>query len=91
MTSAEKTFELFVRDLGYLVRERCLAARESAASARGGPEESYAEGQLFSWVEIASLMQSQALAFQIPLEKLSLDNLDPEQLLVPIKPRDARA
>jgi hypothetical protein len=68
----------YLRDLGFLVRERALKAKSEAES---DPND-FTRGQLLAFHEIVSLMQSQAQSFAIPLGKLSLDKIDPDRDLL---------
>lgn len=72
------TADHYLRDLGYLIRERALEAKEEA---KREPSD-FATGRLTAFHEVVSLMQSQADAFAIPLERLSLDGIDPERDLL---------
>jgi len=68
----------YLRDLGFLIRERALKAR---ADVRSSPDD-FNRGQLMAFHEVLSLMQSQADAFAIPLETLSLEGIDPDKDLL---------
>jgi hypothetical protein len=68
----------YLRDLGYLIRERALKAKAEATSDPGD----FTRGQLMAFYEIVSLMQSQADAFAIPFAQLSLDRIDPDRDLI---------
>ena len=68
-------------DFGQLVREAAeLATREARSAARG--EDDFAKGRSFAYYEVISLMQQQAVAFDLPLEDLKLEGLDPERDLL---------
>jgi hypothetical protein len=56
------TADHYLRDLGYLIRERALKAKEEETNDPGD----YTRGQLMAFYEIVSLMQSQAESFSIP-------------------------
>lgn len=64
----------FIRDLVYLIRETGAEARRR--SAVGASD--FDAGRAMAYVEILSLMQNQALAFQLPPEDLLLAGFDPE-------------
>jgi len=72
----------YLRDLGYLVKERALAARQRERQAKGSDAHEFESGYAMAWYEIASLMQGQAVAFQLPLADLALDGLDPDKDLL---------
>jgi hypothetical protein len=73
-----ETHANYLRDLGYLLRERG-EARKAAVSA--GSE--FERGRQFAYFEVLDLMQHQAEAFGLPLVDLALDGLDPRDLLRP--------
>ncbi len=68
----------YLRDLGFLVRERALKAK---AEAESDPSD-FTLCQLMAFHELVSLMQSQAHSFAIQLEHLSLDGIDPDSELL---------
>jgi hypothetical protein len=68
-------YEAYLRDLGFLVRERAENARNTA---RQSPNDEFESGRVFALYEVISLMQQQAVAFQIPLDKVSLAGIDPD-------------
>jgi hypothetical protein len=71
----------YLRDLGRLLRDDAAKAREASKSA---PAENldFERGQLTAYVSVLSLMQQQAVAFDLPLSDLSLEGLDPERDLL---------
>jgi hypothetical protein len=80
---SERVHAYYLRDLGYLLRERAEeAARESRSiRARRAPhertvEDEFTEGRSQAYNEVISLMQNQAEAFGIPLADLALEDLD---------------
>jgi hypothetical protein len=75
----EETHANYLRDLGYLIRERGEEARKAAVSA----DSDFERGRQFAYFEVLDLMQHQAEAFGLPLVDLALDGLDPRDLLRP--------
>ena len=71
----------YLRDLGYLLREAGEAAKRDAASAAES-DRKYQRGRVMAYYEVLSLMEQQAVAFDLPLQELSLDGLDPERDLL---------
>jgi hypothetical protein len=69
----------YLADLGRLLLEEALQARDAAV---GASATDFERGQLFGLYKVLSLMQEQAVAFQIPLSELSLDGLDPDRDLI---------
>jgi hypothetical protein len=70
------TADHYLRDLGYIIREDALKARERARTARGTEAEQFEAGRALAYYEVVTLMQQQATGFQLPLETICLDNLD---------------
>jgi hypothetical protein len=72
----------YLRDLGQLVREAGEQAKARAASAQGKDDQVFERGRLMAYYEVLSLMQQQAVAFDLPLEDLALTGLDPDRDLI---------
>lgn len=71
-------FENYCHDLGYLIREMALEAKQAHLSQ--GTD--FTAGYLAGFHRVVSLMQQQCLGFGIPWEEIRLDGIDPEQDLV---------
>lgn len=71
---------LYLRDLGYLLRER---AEEAVSTAKKHPNDSFAAGRAAAFYEVVSLMLSQTIGFGIPADDLALAGVDPERDLIP--------
>jgi hypothetical protein len=78
----DERYKLYLGDLGFLLKEYALEAKVERDQHRGSEDESYYTGVLMAFHRIISLMQQQAIAFDIPLEDLRLDDIDPDQTLV---------
>ncbi len=70
--------KLYLRDLGYLLRELAVEAKQKATASQS----EFATGYMAGFHRVVSLMQQQAEAFEIPLEDLELDGFDPDSELV---------
>lgn len=79
MTSS--TESLFLQDLGVLLKEMALQAKNEAAMASENQRD-LALGRLMAMHEVISLMQQQANAFGLDPKDMGLDGLTPEQDLV---------
>jgi hypothetical protein len=75
------SIDLYVRDLGVLIKEKALEAKKESRSSPEG-ERAFALGRLMAFHEVISLMQQQARAFGITLEELGLDDIQPEKDLL---------
>jgi len=71
----------YLLDLGHLVREAGEQAKKDADQASES-DRLFQRGRLMAYYEVLSLMQQQAEAFQLPLEELALDGLDPDRDLL---------
>ena len=65
----------YLQDLGYLLRERLDRARQEAEAA-AGPDRQFEAGRYRPYREVLSLMLTQAEAFELPAEALSLEGLE---------------
>ena len=74
--------QAYLSDLGYLLRERALEAKQQARTARGKAEEVFELGRLTAYYEVISLLINQALAFQMPVDDLHLEGLNPDRDLL---------
>ena len=72
----------YIRDLGYLLRERAFEAKERFHAAEGSDARGFEGGRYMAYYEIISLMLSQAESFNLPPEMIALQNLDPEADLI---------
>ncbi len=75
------SIDLYIRDLGVLLKEKALEAKEESRSVPED-ERAFALGRLMAFHEVISLMQQQARAFGIPLKELGLDDIQPEEDLL---------
>jgi hypothetical protein len=73
---------LYLYDLGFLLREAAFEAKAAGEAARGSESESFQRGRAFAYYEVLSLLIAQAGAFDLPLEDLRLDGLDPDRDLL---------
>lgn len=69
----------YLLDLGLILRESAVQARQRATEARGTPEEAYEEGRAMAYHEVASLLLKRAAAFGLPPEALRLEGFDPDR------------
>jgi hypothetical protein len=82
MSRNTETYRNYLFDIGLLLKEEALQARAQRETHRGSSLESFYCGQLLAFHRAVSLMQQQAVAFQIPLEDLQLKEIDPDKDLV---------
>ena len=68
----------YLLDLGSIVKEKAMGA----AITKSENPEAYNLGYLMAWHEIVSLMQSQATQFNIDLQSIGLEVIDPERDLL---------
>jgi hypothetical protein len=79
MTSnSGNAYQLYLRDLGYLIRELAVESKHAATEK----QTDFSVGYMAGFHRVVSLMQQQADAFEIPLVDLALDGFDPDNELV---------
>ena len=76
----QSTERLYLRDLGTLLKERAFEA-ETRLPKIGSTERDFALGRLMAFHEVISLMQQQAVAFDLAIGEL---NLGDELRLLPL-------
>jgi hypothetical protein len=74
--------QLYLRDLGFLLKEMALEAKSARDAAKGTEGSDYAEGKLMAFYAVISLMRQQATAFGIEASALNLHDVDPERDLL---------
>ena len=75
------TAELFLRDLGMLLKQKARSAQQEAARSRA-EDRDYKLGFLMAYHEVVSLVKQQADAFGIDVRALCLDDIDPDRDLL---------
>lgn len=75
------TPELFLRDLGTLLKEKALTAQQDAAQGRA-EDRDYKLGFLMAYHDVISLVKQQADAFGVDVRALCLDDIDPDRDLI---------
>jgi hypothetical protein len=70
-------YENYLHDLCILIKEMAIEASQEAKKTKTD----FAVGYSCGLSRVVSLMQQQADAFNIPLEKLRLDRIDPDAYL----------
>lgn len=70
----ESRFKNYLYDLGTIVAEKAIHAKRSALDN----DDAYSVGYLMALHEMVSLMQSQAKQFDISLQEVGLEGLNPE-------------
>lgn len=79
----DRKYQLYLRDLGLLIKERALNAKEDRNKEQKNSDGyMYESGRIMAFNEIISIMQQQAEAFEIALRELCLDDIDPDNDLI---------
>lgn len=78
LNELDATHKLYLRDLGYLIKELAIESKQMAAKNQSD----FAVGYMAGFHRVVSLMQQQADAFEIPLRGIVLDGFDPDSELV---------
>jgi hypothetical protein len=75
-------YKYYLEDLGFLLREQAMEAKKRRDTAQDKEDRLFHSGGLLAYYAVISLMQQQADVFDIPLEELRLDGLDPDRDLL---------
>ncbi len=82
-TKTDTRYDNYLYDLGQIIKERAFEAKTERDRKRKGSEEYlYEAGRLMAFNEVISIMQQQAEGFDIPLEELNLQGIDPDRDLI---------
>jgi RHS repeat-associated protein len=74
------THKNYLFDLGFLIKERALEARQRREeSPAGSMEREFHSGSVVAFNEVISIMQQQAEGLGIPLSDLRLDDIEPDR------------
>jgi len=71
-------YKNYLKDLGILIRELALDAKQQAVEK----DTDFSTGYMAGFHRVVSLMQQQAEAFDIPLEEIGLQEIDADEDLV---------
>jgi hypothetical protein len=72
----------YLFDLGYLLREQALEAKQALRAAKGTADEAFQAGRLMAYYEVLSLLVSQARTFELPIADLHIEGLEPDRDLL---------
>jgi hypothetical protein len=76
-------YQNYLFDLGFELVEIAKAARDKRNSAEAGStSREFHSGRTMAYIEVLCLMQQEARTFEIPLDSLRLDNINPERDLL---------
>ncbi len=73
----------FLQEIGETIRNRALEAKEELRSCIRDTADFHFGGRLMAFNEVVSILQQEALGFDIPLEDLGLQGLNPDRDLSP--------
>ena len=71
-------YQNYLKDLGVLLKEMALEAKQDAATKKT----EFSIGYMAGFHRVVSLMQQQAESFNISLKEIGLDDFDPDEDLV---------
>jgi hypothetical protein len=69
------THQNYLGDLGQLLKEMALEARRRHRDSPPGPDADFQSGVVMAYVQVISLMQSHARAFELPLGAFFIDHM----------------
>lgn len=78
----ECKYRYYLYDLGFLLKEDALEAKREREAAKGSEAYEFHNGRVMAYYEVITLMQQQAEGFDIPLEELRLEDVDPDRDLI---------
>lgn len=76
------TYKNYLSDFSHMIIERAYKARDDRQKYRETEKESFHAGILMGYRNVISLLQAQADAFQIPLDEIKLDKINPDKDLL---------
>lgn len=74
--------ENYLLDLGSLLKEEAICAKQRALAAEGTSEHGFELGRFTAYYEVLSIMKSQAAAFGMSDDAVSLADIDPDSDLL---------
>jgi hypothetical protein len=77
MSNTPDVYRWYLSDLGKLLREGAFQAKD-ARNAATGEQRMFEDGRLMAYNEVVSLLQQQARAFELSLEDVALEGIDPD-------------
>lgn len=72
----------FLSDVGLLLKEQALAAKVERDAATDEAQRNFAQGRLFGYLEVLSLLQQELDAFGIDRGQMQLADIEPERDLL---------
>ena len=72
-------YENYLTDLCIIIKENAIKAKKESELSKNTKNKDYSLGYLMAYHEIVSLIQQQAKVFQIPLNKIKMENINPEK------------
>jgi len=72
----------FLFDVGLLLKEQALTAKAERDATSEPEQRSFAQGRLFAYLEVISLLQQELDAFGIDRSAMQLNDVTPEQDLL---------
>ena len=79
--SEKSKYQLYLYDLGLLIKEYALEAK-ARANEKTGEDRAFERGIVFGYMNVMGVIQDEARAFGIGLDELQLDGFDPERELL---------
>ena len=80
MRPVDEKYKWYLYDLGYILKERALQAKEEkGATEENTLEREFQSGRVIAFNEVISIMQQQAKGFDIPLDDMRLNDIEPDR------------
>jgi len=78
----ESDADFYLTNLGVLLKETALSARQRAGDATDPADKAFEQGRAMAYYEVISLMKQQAEAFGIDAARISLADIEPDRDLL---------
>lgn len=72
----------FIADVGLLLKQQALTAKAERDAVSEADQRSFAQGRLFAYLEVLSLVQQELDAFGIDRAAMQLADIEPERDLL---------
>lgn len=80
MTTSDK-YKFYLEELGGLIKDHALRVKTDLINA-SDEEKIFNQGQLYAYYRLVTIMQQQAIAFDIDLTEINISDIDPDNQLI---------
>jgi hypothetical protein len=77
---SEDVYRNYLRDLGYILRENAIKAKEDFHAAKDPEDRAFRQGFRMAYYDVVTIMQQQQIAFyEVSDSDLAFEDFDPER------------